>query len=102
MEPDSIREFKAMNVLESIAESKINQPFHFLISKRAFRSNINALRLEIVYATRQPSIPENNKQFSTLLLKGNTLYVFGVWYMDSEQHDKEKDKFLKSILVNDK
>lgn len=96
---DSERESWANSILESIADSKIIQPFHYLISKQANRLGHNDFEMEIVYATVQPSMPESNKQFSKLLLLGNSLYVLEVWYLDNEIHDLAKDKFFKSVSL---
>ncbi|MCS4165182.1 hypothetical protein [Sphingobacterium sp. BIGb0116] len=99
---DSTRESWAMATLNWVVDSKVNQPFHFLISKHANRLGYNDFGMDIVYATMQPSMQENNKRFSKLFLLGNSLYVFEVWYMDNERHDKIKDKFFKSIVINNK
>jgi len=96
---DSTRESWAMATLNWVVDSKVNQPFHFLISKQTNRFGYNDFGMDIIYATRQPSMQENNKRFSKLLLLGNSLYVLEVWYMDNEIHDLAKDKFFKSVSL---
>ncbi|WP_333624255.1 hypothetical protein [Sphingobacterium siyangense] len=99
---ERVRESWAHSILESIADSKINQPFHYLISKKANRLGYNDFGLDIEYATKEPSMPESNKRFSKLLLLGNSLYVLEVWYIDNEIHDLEKDEFFKSVSLKKK
>lgn len=96
---DSTRESWANFTLDWVVDSKVNQPFHYLISKQTNRFGYNYFGMDIVYATRRPSMQESNKRFSKLLLLGNTLYVLEVWYMDGEIRDLEKDKFFNSVLL---
>ncbi|WP_129022407.1 hypothetical protein [Edaphocola flava] len=96
---DSDRESWANSILESIADSKIIQPFHYLISKQANRLGHSDFEMDILYETRQPSMQEDNKRFSKLLLLGNSLYVLEVWYMDNKIHDLAKAKFFKSVSL---
>jgi len=102
LESDSIRESFAMETLESFAEAMVNQPFHYLISKQSKKLGPNDYGLDIVFATEEPTVPESNKRYSKLLLIGNSLYIFEVFYIDGEPHDSLKDKFFNSINFNKK
>ena len=99
---DSTRESWANSTLNWVIDSKVNQPFHYLISKETLRLGYNDFGVDIVYATSDLTMAESNKRFAKLLLLGNSLYILDVWYMDDELHDLEKDKFFKSVSLKRK
>jgi hypothetical protein len=96
---DSQQVTKALLTLEGVANGKINAKKQYLISMKSFRSPQGYIGLDVEYATLNPNNPDSKKRFSTLILINNTLYIFDCWFMDTNDHSIEKDKFFQSLLL---
>lgn len=97
-EPDSVQLKLGLKVLGDIANGKVSYNNQHLISMKSFRSG-KTIGLDMEYTTKEPSDPGSRKRFSTLLLIKDTCYILECWYLDDREHDAEREKFFKSVLL---
>lgn len=86
--------------LDEIVRGKLSYGNQYLISLKTIQSGKH-IGKEMIYSTAELSDPDSRKRFTTLLLIKDTLYTFECWYIDSQPHDKERERFFSSIMIKD-